>query len=534
VRAEFERLLDKELSDSRWAEIRDVLTEMRSGLIRAQGEVARFGGELETLRAVASVAFEGMGDLFVNQTRNRMGETIKDLVRNVGADFQEMRERLEAELARGEIGAMEFAFRMRDEVNAAVSTILINFERMGVDIDAVWEEVRRLTFGSTREMQEAMENMSEEGRAAFEFLSDQIQSQYDEMVQAGNNAAREINGAFRQLGDDISNVFDRAGIDASELASDLQEQFSQTQNAASQEFENMQRLFEIAFRTGSDEAFEMAERSRAEFVRLINAADRQLDQMLKQVIETYGAGSDEARLFRIFANDEMQRIRDQYQGFLGDIEGNFDGTFDEIFRVVEEADLGGPIMFFNRQVNEVTNNIANRFRSATNSIRGQLSNFRWDAHTTTSSVNRNFSGLGSTLSSRIRSAVFSAENSFSRLRNAASWTKHRVVSEFSQIKSNLTSSINVNLSTSSVSSFASGGLVFGETIARVGEYAGAATNPEVIAPLSDLQNMLKGTLSSVGGGGSMSQVIVVNLDGREIARTAAENLPEFLEVQNLR
>jgi hypothetical protein len=39
--------------------------------------------------------------------------------------------------------------------------------------------------------------------------------------------------------------------------------------------------------------------------------------------------------------------------------------------------------------------------------------------------------------------------------------------------------------------FAAGGIVSGPTNALVGEYAGAQNNPEVIAPLSDLQNMLR-------------------------------------------
>lgn len=38
--------------------------------------------------------------------------------------------------------------------------------------------------------------------------------------------------------------------------------------------------------------------------------------------------------------------------------------------------------------------------------------------------------------------------------------------------------------------FASGGLVYGETFARIGEYVGARNNPEVVAPLSDLRNIL--------------------------------------------
>jgi pantothenate kinase type III len=44
---------------------------------------------------------------------------------------------------------------------------------------------------------------------------------------------------------------------------------------------------------------------------------------------------------------------------------------------------------------------------------------------------------------------------------------------------------------SKVPEFASGGLVYGDTLARVGEYPGAKQNPEVIAPLSKLQGLLQ-------------------------------------------
>lgn len=47
--------------------------------------------------------------------------------------------------------------------------------------------------------------------------------------------------------------------------------------------------------------------------------------------------------------------------------------------------------------------------------------------------------------------------------------------------------------------FADGGLVYGNTIAQVGEYSGASSNPEVIAPLSKLRNILEDTGSSGGG-----------------------------------
>ena len=47
--------------------------------------------------------------------------------------------------------------------------------------------------------------------------------------------------------------------------------------------------------------------------------------------------------------------------------------------------------------------------------------------------------------------------------------------------------------------FASGGIVYGPTYGMVGEYPGAASNPEVIAPLSKLRGLLGGGHSDLGG-----------------------------------
>lgn len=51
--------------------------------------------------------------------------------------------------------------------------------------------------------------------------------------------------------------------------------------------------------------------------------------------------------------------------------------------------------------------------------------------------------------------------------------------------------------------FANGGIVSGPTSALVGEYTGARTNPEVIAPLSKLQNMMGGNVTFTISGDSL-------------------------------
>lgn len=52
-----------------------------------------------------------------------------------------------------------------------------------------------------------------------------------------------------------------------------------------------------------------------------------------------------------------------------------------------------------------------------------------------------------------------------------------------------------------IPAFANGGLVFGPTMGLMGEYPGARSNPEVIAPLSKLQSMIGGRAADVNVGG---------------------------------
>ena len=77
---------------------------------------------------------------------------------------------------------------------------------------------------------------------------------------------------------------------------------------------------------------------------------------------------------------------------------------------------------------------------------------------------------------------------------------------------------------SSTSDFADGGIVYGETFARVGEYAGARSNPEVIAPLDKLKNIIGDTM----GVGNVRVTGEVKLRGRDLL-IAIENQKHYNE-----
>lgn len=72
---------------------------------------------------------------------------------------------------------------------------------------------------------------------------------------------------------------------------------------------------------------------------------------------------------------------------------------------------------------------------------------------------------------------------------------------------------------------AKGGIAYGNTIANVGEYANARTNPEVIAPLDKLQSLL-----NLDGG--RNQVIIVELDGKPIAKSVLRNAGGLIRLKN--
>ncbi len=55
--------------------------------------------------------------------------------------------------------------------------------------------------------------------------------------------------------------------------------------------------------------------------------------------------------------------------------------------------------------------------------------------------------------------------------------------------------------------FADGGIVSGPTMGLVGEYSGARSNPEVIAPLDKLKGMISDTQSQGNGGGTLRAVV---------------------------
>jgi hypothetical protein len=67
-----------------------------------------------------------------------------------------------------------------------------------------------------------------------------------------------------------------------------------------------------------------------------------------------------------------------------------------------------------------------------------------------------------------------------------------------------------NTEMSGVKAFADGGIVSGPTLGLMGEYPGASSNPEVIAPLSKLQGMLD------TGGGGFPAFMETRFDGRDL------------------
>jgi hypothetical protein len=63
-----------------------------------------------------------------------------------------------------------------------------------------------------------------------------------------------------------------------------------------------------------------------------------------------------------------------------------------------------------------------------------------------------------------------------------------------------------------ITKFASGGIVSGPTNALIGEYPGARSNPEVVAPLDKLTGIIAGSI----GGGDMGGTLSTRISGNDL------------------
>ena len=90
--------------------------------------------------------------------------------------------------------------------------------------------------------------------------------------------------------------------------------------------------------------------------------------------------------------------------------------------------------------------------------------------------------------------------------------------------------------------FADGGLIYDTTMAMVGEYSNSRTNPEVIAPLSDLQAILSNTNTNSGMSAEEIALLreqndllrriadkdtTLEINGRELARAVNKSTKEM-------
>ena len=79
-----------------------------------------------------------------------------------------------------------------------------------------------------------------------------------------------------------------------------------------------------------------------------------------------------------------------------------------------------------------------------------------------------------------------------------------------------------------VTPFANGGLVYGPTLALMGEYGGASSNPEVIAPLDKLKSLIGDT------GGGFGGRLEARLRGRDIVLALANETRISRKKTNIR
>jgi len=191
----------------------------------------------------------------------------------------------------------------------------------------------------------------------------------------------------------------------------------------------------------------------------------------------------------------------------------------------------------------ITQDLTNGIQTFTVQSSGQLLDFLDDFSTgiegTTTKINEvveftttAFSNLGKQIGDVFASAIVDGENFVDGLKNMVKSIIKILISEaISHAITSASSSTNVANQASggltipafiaaavgsvkaafgSVPALAEGGIAFGRSLVEVGEYSGASGNPEVIAPLSKLKDMIGGNSIQVYGRISGDDIVISN------------------------
>ena len=191
----------------------------------------------------------------------------------------------------------------------------------------------------------------------------------------------------------------------------------------------------------------------------------------------------------------------------------------------------------------ITEDLTNGIQTFTVQSSGQLLDFLDDFSTgieatttkideVVNSTSQAFVGLGESISNAFVDAVFEAENFGEAMLAIGKQILKTLLSEaLANAISNASSSMNVANQASggltipgfiaaavgsvkaafgSVPALAEGGIAFGRSLVEVGEYSGAKGNPEVIAPLSKLKDMIGGGSTNLYGRISGDDIVISN------------------------
>lgn len=213
-----------------------------------------------------------------------------------------------------------------------------------------------------------------------------------------------------------------------------------------------------------------------------------------------------------FINKQIDNIVSGFKGIVGRVGDFFSGAINTFKNGISNA--------WN-WVNGQINNIVSWFRN----IPSKIGNFIGSVMET---MKNSISGAWNWVNRKINDMIQWFKDIPKKIGNSVSGFFGNLFGRSFDI--NVNGQVNADGLPSNTPYLANGGLAFGKTTAVVGEYAGAKANPEVIAPLDKLTDILVTAVSTaVGNGNNGGQDLYVNLeiDGTRFAKAVVKNVNDY-------
>lgn len=261
----------------------------------------------------------------------------------------------------------------------------------------------------------------------------------------------------------------------------------------------------------------------------VGAAFEQTSSRVEQHLQqTFSAADQLLEGFRSHTDQSVTHVSQTFDSGGSEIQSAMQATFENVEQGMDtlQSHIGSSMSEIESITASTSSEMESSFGSAASAVEGHFGSIKSTASSSASSIRSDMSSTASSVSSTFSGMASGVRSELRSLRSSASSTVSRVKSQVGSARSSIR-----DLRKMSVPSFDSGVTNFEGGLAMVHK-------DELLVNLAPGTDVIPADRNPVPSGGmrrqrNVRQTITVVLDGREIARTSAKNLPKELNVHGL-